>query len=65
MLTAGDEGLAEITRRGEHTWPDSLDIMGWNVDPLGFGVIFDRAIPTFAEANLRAGHGRHRWRGWA
>src|SRR5262249_8729810 len=36
-----------------HTWPDSLDIMGWNVDPLGFGVIFDRSIPTFAEAHFR------------
>ena len=27
--------------------------MGWNVDPLGFGVIFDRSIPAFARANLR------------
>jgi alkylresorcinol/alkylpyrone synthase len=54
VLRAGaGEGLAEITGAAEHTWPDSLDIMGWNVDPLGFGVIFDRSIPTFAEANLR------------
>ena len=53
VLRAGGAGLAEITGAAEHTWPDSLDIMGWNVDPLGFGVIFDRAIPTFAEAHLR------------
>jgi alkylresorcinol/alkylpyrone synthase len=57
VLRAGPQsvsgGLAEITAAAEHTWPDSLDIMGWNVDPLGFGVIFDRSIPTFAEANLR------------
>jgi alkylresorcinol/alkylpyrone synthase len=54
VLRAGhEEGLAEITGTAEHTWPDSLEIMGWNVDPLGFGVIFDRSIPTFAEANLR------------
>jgi alkylresorcinol/alkylpyrone synthase len=53
VLRAGGEGLAEITGAAEHTWPDSLDIMGWNVDPLGFGVIFDRSIPTFTEANLR------------
>jgi alkylresorcinol/alkylpyrone synthase len=53
VLRAGGEGLAEITGAAEHTWPDSLDIMGWNVDPLGFGVIFDRSIPTFAQANLR------------
>ena len=53
VVRSGGQGLAEIRGAGEHTWPDSLDIMGWNVDPLGFGVIFDRAIPTFAEANLR------------
>jgi alkylresorcinol/alkylpyrone synthase len=53
VLRAGGDGLAEITGAAEHTWPDSLDIMGWNVDPLGFGVIFDRSIPTFAEAHLR------------
>jgi alkylresorcinol/alkylpyrone synthase len=53
VVRAGGVGLAEIEAAGEHTWPDSLDIMGWNVDPLGFGVIFDRSIPTFAEANLR------------
>jgi alkylresorcinol/alkylpyrone synthase len=53
VVRAGDDGVAEITGAAEHTWPNSLDIMGWNVDPLGFGVIFDRSIPTFANANLR------------
>jgi alkylresorcinol/alkylpyrone synthase len=53
VLSARETGLAEITGAAEHTWPHSLDIMGWNVDPLGFGVIFDRSIPTFAQANLR------------
>ena len=53
IRACGGEALAEITGQTEHTWPDSLDIMGWNVDPLGFGVIFDRSIPTFAEAHLR------------
>jgi len=56
VLRAGHGGLggmAEIEAAGEHTWPDSLDVMGWNVDPLGFGVIFDRSIPTFAEARFR------------
>jgi alkylresorcinol/alkylpyrone synthase len=37
VLRAGGEGIAEIEAAGEHTWPDTLDIMGWNVDPLGFG----------------------------
>ncbi|MEM8850162.1 MAG: 3-oxoacyl-[acyl-carrier-protein] synthase III C-terminal domain-containing protein [Pseudomonadota bacterium] len=29
------------------TWPDTLDIMGWDVDDTGFGVVFDRSIPDF------------------
>ena len=37
---------------GQHTWPDTLDIMGWSVDPEGLGVIFDRAIPPFAAATF-------------
>jgi alkylresorcinol/alkylpyrone synthase len=34
-------------------WPGTLDIMGWSVDPEGLGVIFDRAIPPFAAANIQ------------
>jgi alkylresorcinol/alkylpyrone synthase len=53
VVRAGDGGIAEITAAAEHTWPDSLDVMGWTIDPLGFGVVLDRAIPTFVEARLR------------
>src|SRR4029077_18562470 len=53
IVRAGGDGLAEIEAAGEHTWPDSLDIMGWNVHPQGFGVVFDRSIPTFADAHFR------------
>jgi alkylresorcinol/alkylpyrone synthase len=53
IVRAGDGGLAEIEASGQHTWPDTLDIMGWSVDPEGLGVIFDRAIPPFAQQNLR------------
>lgn len=52
VLRAGAGGMAEITRSAEHTWPDTLDIMGWNVDPEGFGVIFDRSIPDFMLGRL-------------
>lgn len=48
----GEAALADIEMAGEHTWPDTLDIMGWSVDQQGLGVIFDRAIPPFAEANI-------------
>lgn len=51
--SAKDEGLAEIGAAAEHTWPDSLDIMGWNIDPLGFGVVLDRSLPAFAEVHVR------------
>jgi alkylresorcinol/alkylpyrone synthase len=36
----------------EHTWPDTLPIMGWEVDKDGFGVIFDRSIPEFVKQNF-------------
>lgn len=53
IVSARREGVAEIEMSGQHIWPDTLDIMGWSVDPEGLGVIFDRAIPPFAEENLR------------
>jgi alkylresorcinol/alkylpyrone synthase len=31
----------------QKTWPDTLGIMGWDVDEIGFGVVFDRSIPGF------------------
>jgi alkylresorcinol/alkylpyrone synthase len=52
VLKAGEAGLAEIEMSGQHLWPDTLQIMGWSIDPQGFGVIFDRDIPPFAEANM-------------
>ena len=53
ILRAGDGGDVIVEGSGEHLWPDSLDIMGWNIDPQGFGVIFQRSIPAFARANMR------------
>jgi alkylresorcinol/alkylpyrone synthase len=47
ILRAGDGGATTIEHSGEHLWPDTLGIMGWNVDPEGFGVIFQRTIPNF------------------
>jgi alkylresorcinol/alkylpyrone synthase len=53
VLRAGEAGFAEISGAAEHTWRDTLDIMGWRVDPQGFGVIFAQAIPSFARRELR------------
>lgn len=52
LRAGGADGLAHVEASGQHTWPDTLDIMGWRVDPEGFGVIFAQAIPPFAEANI-------------
>jgi alkylresorcinol/alkylpyrone synthase len=52
VLRAGEAGIATVEMSGQHTWPDTLDIMGWSVDPEGFGVIFDRDIPPFSEEHM-------------
>jgi alkylresorcinol/alkylpyrone synthase len=53
ILQAGEGGFARVAGFGEHTWPGTLDIMGWRVDPEGLGVIFAQAIPPFARKKLR------------
>jgi len=35
-----------IVAWGEHTWPATLDVMGWRVEEDGLGVIFSQSIPT-------------------
>src|SRR5260221_6271893 len=52
VLRAGDGGETQIEATGEKQWPDTLDIMGWSVDPEGFGVIFQRTIPDFVRDNI-------------
>src|ERR1700736_914338 len=52
ILRAGDGGATRIEDAGEHLWPDTLWVMGWSVDPEGFGVIFRRTIPDFVAAHL-------------
>lgn len=52
VIRAGEGGLARIEGGGEILWPDTLGIMGWDVEDPGLGVIFDRAIPPFVEDNM-------------
>ncbi|MEN3348712.1 MAG: alkylresorcinol/alkylpyrone synthase [Bradyrhizobium sp.] len=52
VLRAGDGGATRIEAAGEQLWPDTLDIMGWTVDPEGFGVVFQRTIPDFVRERL-------------
>jgi alkylresorcinol/alkylpyrone synthase len=53
VLRAGDGGPIQIEHTGEHLWPNTLDVMGWSVDPLGFGVILRRTVPEFVTENLK------------
>lgn len=52
VLTSRPGGAVRIVETGNHTWTGTLDIMGWKVDPVGFGVIFDQSIPAFAYNRL-------------
>ncbi|WP_406854177.1 type III polyketide synthase [Alsobacter sp. KACC 23698] len=55
LVRAGDrDGAVEITGSAEHQWPGTLDIMGWDVDAEGLGVVFAKSIPPFAEEHLGA-----------
>jgi alkylresorcinol/alkylpyrone synthase len=51
-----DPGAATAPRLGpwgEHTWPNSLDVMGWDVADDGLKVVFSRDIPTLVQSELR------------
>jgi alkylresorcinol/alkylpyrone synthase len=52
VVTAGEGGLATLKGSAEKLWPDTLGIMGWRDEDPGLGVMFDRAIPPFIEAEL-------------
>jgi len=53
LLSTEGDGPA-IVASGEHTWPDSLDVMGWEVADNGFSAIFSRDIPQLVTTQLRA-----------
>lgn len=50
VSTAG-AGLG-LVAWGEHTWPDSLNVMGWHVGNDGLGVVFSRDIPALVRRDF-------------
>lgn len=58
-LLTGDECQAtharglEVLASDAVTWPDSLDVMGWEVDAPGLKVLFSRDIPTIVLESAR------------
>jgi len=52
LLSTDGEGPA-LVAAGEHTWPGSLDVMGWAVADDGLRAIFSRDIPKLVTTQLR------------
>jgi len=46
------EAAPRLTAWGEHTWRNSLDVMGWSVENDGLGVIFSQDIPSLIQHRL-------------
>jgi alkylresorcinol/alkylpyrone synthase len=42
-----------IASWAEHTWPDSLGVMGWDVTDDGLRVVFSRDIPALVRKDMR------------
>jgi alkylresorcinol/alkylpyrone synthase len=53
LRASNDDAPGAIEFAGEHTWPNTIDVMGWRVDPEGFGAIFSRDIPDLTSKDLR------------
>src|SRR5438552_17647854 len=51
LLSTEGEGPAVIAA-GEHTWPGTLDVMGWEVADDGMSAIFSRDIPQLVATHL-------------
>lgn len=63
VISADGDGPA-IEHMGQHTWANTINIMGWRVDDEGLGAIFARSIPDLVMNDMRpaaegflAGHG--------
>lgn len=49
---AAATGSLKLGAQGEHTWPNSLDVMGWEVEDDGLGVLFSRDIPALIRERM-------------
>ncbi|MGB8956770.1 MAG: 3-oxoacyl-[acyl-carrier-protein] synthase III C-terminal domain-containing protein [Tumebacillaceae bacterium] len=59
VLICGDQAAAKHGLQGPHVlgsrstiWPDTLDVMGWDVRSEGLKVIFSRDIPTIVHTKI-------------
>jgi len=53
LLSTQGEGPS-LGASGEYTWPNALDIMGWDVEEDGLRAIFSTNIPKLIQQDMRA-----------
>jgi alkylresorcinol/alkylpyrone synthase len=51
VVTGSGAGL-ELTSHRTTTWPDTLDMMGWDVGEEGLGLVLSRNLPAFARERM-------------
>ncbi len=51
LLTPDGTG-PRLGARGEHTWSNSLDVMGWRIEDDGLGVLFSSDIPNLVRTRF-------------
>jgi len=49
----GDAAALDLVASRSRLWPETLDVMGWNVDRNGLHVVFSRDIPTIVREWVR------------
>lgn len=52
VLSTSGDGPAVIAS-GEHTFANTLEVMGWRIEDDGFGVLFSRDIPAIVRSRFR------------
>ena len=52
-VVRGDGPGLELGVHRTTTWPDTLDMMGWNVTDAGMELVLSRSLPTFARERIR------------
>ena len=54
VLTADGAAGLGVSKWGEYTWPDTLDVMGWDLRDEGLGLLMSRGIPGIVKRHMRA-----------
>lgn len=52
VLTTDRPGLASVESTGEHLFESSLDVMGWEIDDTGLGIVLKQSLPPFVHDHV-------------